>query len=246
MSIRHTPSMALSRWRTTAGLYSSIRFELGRGGLLPLRVGNFSDVACTLNAVQNKAGYYLAIFRFASASPAKPNALAGFGLPLQNLASASLLSCVSVYYLPFRTAPSQALPPHLHTPPHAPSRCSIPQRGAVPALRYTLLPPRVGRAGHPVGVFDELDYRGALHVLAGAPGSQPRPAARDGGRPSAAAVHAIALLRHGLRGTRRIREVRRVSNPEAWGHQHSLARLFASVQRSFSTAPRGAGRAPNA
>jgi hypothetical protein len=34
----------------------------------------------------------LCIFRFASASPPKPNALAGFGLPLHNLASASMLS----------------------------------------------------------------------------------------------------------------------------------------------------------
>ncbi len=45
MSIRHTLSLALSRWRTTPCLYSSIRFEPGRGGRW--RLGNFSDVACT-------------------------------------------------------------------------------------------------------------------------------------------------------------------------------------------------------
>ncbi len=45
-----------------------------------------------------------------------PNALAAFGLPLHNLASASLLSCVSVYYLPRPLVPAphpapSSLPP---------------------------------------------------------------------------------------------------------------------------------------
>ena len=47
-----------------------------------------------------KYGWIIRVFCFASNLLTKPNALAGFGLPLHNLASASLLLCVSVYYLP--------------------------------------------------------------------------------------------------------------------------------------------------
>ncbi len=62
ISIRHALTLALSRWRTTTGLYSSIRFELGRGGCFRVdnvSDGNLSDAACALSAAQNKAGYYV-------------------------------------------------------------------------------------------------------------------------------------------------------------------------------------------
>ncbi len=62
ISIRHAPTLALSRWRTTPGLYSSIRFELGRGGCFRVdngSDGNLSDAECALNAAQNKAVYYV-------------------------------------------------------------------------------------------------------------------------------------------------------------------------------------------
>ncbi len=62
ISIRHAPTLALSCWRTTPGLYSSIQFELGRGGCFRAdngSDGNLSDVACALNAAQSKAEYYV-------------------------------------------------------------------------------------------------------------------------------------------------------------------------------------------
>jgi hypothetical protein len=87
-----------------------------------------------------------------------PNALAGFGLPLHNLASASRLSCVSVYYLPPAISPL--------------SRSPATAAGVLPVLRCgghaALAPDRSGRHRRRRRVHaalrpsDELQRRGGL------------------------------------------------------------------------------------
>jgi hypothetical protein len=72
---------------------------------LSLWVGNLGYVACTYNAAQNKAGYAA---RSVLRPPRHPssNALAGFGLPLHNLASAfTVLVCLGILFSLYPPAP---------------------------------------------------------------------------------------------------------------------------------------------